>query len=127
MLHTTHRALPQALIICVAALVPGVVHAEVSDKMPTLVQIWIIAVSAGLLCLVAAYFRGWLTVLVAALPMAWFFSLFSEIHSMDIRPALLAEAGQTYYVQAYLAALLIVALGYVGWMLGKRRRLSVRS
>lgn len=127
MLHTPHGALPKTLIISVATLIPGLVHAEVSDKLPTLVQIWIIAASAGLLCLVAAYFRGWLAALLAATPLAWFISLFSEIHSADIRPALLAEAGQTYYVQAYLAALLIVVLGYVGWVLGKRRRLPVRS
>lgn len=126
MLHTTHRALSQALIICAAVLIPGVGHAEVSDKLPTLAQIWVIAVSAGLICLVAGYFRGWLAALIAVLPIGWFLSLFSEMHSVDIGPALMAEAGWAYYVHAYLAVLLMVVLGCVGWMLGKRRRLIVR-
>lgn len=121
MLHSTDRALSKALIVLVTTFYLPSAYAEVLDKVPTLSHIWGVAIASGVVCLVVTYFRRWLLILVA-FPAAWFLSLFLEIHSPDVGPALLIEAGRGYIAQAYLAALSVIALGVLGWILNAQKR-----
>ena len=121
MLHSTDRALSKALIVFVATFYLPCAYAEVIDKVPTLSFIWAVAIASGVVCLVATYFRRWLLIL-AAFPAIWFLSLLLEIHSPDVGPALLVEAGRGYIVQVYLAALSVIALGVLGWILNAQKR-----
>lgn len=109
------------LILLFTTLYLPCAHAEVIDKVPTLPFIWAVATSSGAICLVAAFFRRWLLILVVP-PGIWFFNLFLEIHSADVGPALLAEAGPDYIAHSYLAAFIVIALGALGWILNTRKR-----
>lgn len=120
MLHSADRALPKALIVFVVTFYLPCAYAEVIDKVPTLSFIWGVAIASGVVCLVATYFQRWLLILVA-FPAMWFLNLFLEIHSPDVGPALLIEAGRGYIAQAYLAALSVVVLGILGWVLNARK------
>lgn len=122
MLHSADRALSKALVAFVAVFFWPNAYAEVIDKVPSVSQIWGVAVASGVACLALTYFRRWFLVLAAAFPAVWFFSLFLEIHSPDVGPALLIEAGRGYIAQAYLAAFSVVALGALGWFLNSRKR-----
>lgn len=121
MLHPADRTLPKALVFLLATFYLPYAYAEVIDKLPTLQFIWGVAIASGVTCLVAAFFRRWLLML-AVLPGIWFFNLFLEIHSADVGPALLAEAGSDYLVHSYLAAFTVIALGILGWILNTRKR-----
>lgn len=124
MLYPINRFLRKSLsvvILLATICFPGIACAEVSDKTPSLQYIWIVAISSGLVCLAAAYIKRWLLFFVAVFPLVWFVSLFLEIHSPDVGPALLAEAGYSYFVQAYLAIFVVCVLGTVGWLLHKKR------
>lgn len=121
MLHPANRTLPKTLILLIATFYLPHAYAEVIDKVPTLPFIWGIAITSGVVCLMATYFRRWLLILIA-LPGVWFFNLFLEIYSPDVGPALLIEAGRSYIVQVYLAAFAVIALGALGWILNSRKR-----
>ena len=120
MLHPADRTLSKTLILLVTVLYLPSAYAEVIDKVPSLPFIWGIALTSGIVCLVATYFHRSLLILVA-FPAMWFLNLFLEIHSPDVGPALLVEAGRSYIIQAYLAALSVVALGVFGWVLNARK------
>lgn len=119
--HSADRALSKALIALGAACYLPCAYAEVIDKVPTLSFIWGVAIASGVVCLVATYFQRWLALLIA-FPAMWFLNLFIEVHSPDVGPALLIEAGRGYVTQAYLAALSVAALGVLGWILNAQKR-----
>ena len=121
MLHTTDRTLSKTLVLLLTTFYLPSAYAEVIDKLPTLQFIWGVAMASGVICLVAAFVQRWLLILVA-LPGIWFFNLFLEIHSADVGPALLAEAGPDYIVHSYLAAFAVIALGVLGWVLNTQKR-----
>lgn len=123
MLHSADRALSKALIFLFATLYFSSAHAEVTDKVPELSSIWSVAIASGVVCLVATYFRRWLALLLV-FPVACSCLLLSEIHSPDMEPALLAEVGQGYFVQVYLAAVFVVLLGALGWFFNAKKCLG---
>ena len=120
MWHSTDHALSRALIVAISIFYLPCAFAEVSDKVPTLPLIWGVAIASGLICLMATYFRRWLLILVV-FPAVWFLGLFLEIHSPDVGPAILVEAGRGYIIHAYLAALSVIALGVLGWILNAQK------
>lgn len=103
-------------------LAPTAAVAEVSDKVPSLGEIWGIATVAALALLLAARYRPWL--LGAALPMAllWFGALLTEIHSADVGPALVREQGVQFVVWADLVGALMIAACIAGWVWRRRAR-----
>ena len=121
MLHSANRTLSKALIAFVTTFYLPSAYAEVLDKVPNLSFIWGVAIASGVVCLVATYFRRWLLI-VAIFPAVWFLSLFLEIHSPDVGPALLIEAGRSYIAQVYLAAFSVIALGAIGCFLNTKKR-----
>lgn len=103
------------------ALTPALALAEVSDKVETTVTIWTAGVVAALVCLAAGYFRRWLLLPLAAVPFAWFVALYFELNSTDIGPALMAEQGIGYFIQAYLAGAVFLLGCALGWFARRRR------
>lgn len=100
MLYRPHSAV-LTLACMFVMLIPSVVLAEVSDKEPAAGLIWVVRAAAAFFCFLAARFKPWLGLVVFALPMLWFISLFLELHSADVGPHLLVEQGNIYYMQAY--------------------------
>jgi hypothetical protein len=122
MLYPTHRKLPTIIRLITLLLTPGLAFAEVSDKVPSMMTIWTLGVSAAVLCLITARFRAWLTPIVGLLPLLWFVSLLMEIHSADVAPHLYAEQGLSYYVQSYIALALLSISIWSGIFMNIRRK-----
>lgn len=121
MLHPADRALSKTLSFLFLELYLSAAYAEVMDKLPSLAYIWGVAIACGIICGVLTYFRRWLFILVV-LPLMWFASLFTEIHSGDMGPAIFAEAGGSYINQTYLATFTLIVFTTLGWMLNARKR-----
>lgn len=121
MLHPSNRALLVKLAFVALSFIPAFAFAEVSDKEPTVLYVWLVGIIAALVCLLGTYYRRWLAPILAALPLLWFASLLIEIHSADVGPYLYAEQGMTYYVQAYLSLAIFVAGVLLGLFLNGRR------
>lgn len=102
-------------------LYPGVLWAEVSDKEFTVSNIWIVGISAAILCLVCTRIKPWLGIICFVPVALWFMGLFLEVHSPDVGPYLRLEQGGAYYFQAY-AAFALVALGLVAGYIWHRRK-----
>lgn len=99
---------------------PCIAYAEVSDKEPSFLCIWMTGLGAALLCMLTGRLRRWLVPVAAAFPALWFLSLFLEIHSADVGPALYAEQGGMYYLHAYLALGVMACGAAWGWQYGRK-------
>ena len=109
MLHPSScTILSRYVFSTVVFLAPVVAFAEVSDKEPSLLSIWVIGIIAALVCFVASYFLKWYGTIVAVFPLFWFALHFIELHSSDIGKALYLEQGAGYFIQSYLAAFLVL-------------------
>jgi phosphotransferase system glucose/maltose/N-acetylglucosamine-specific IIC component len=103
-------------------LFPLAAFAEVSDKEPSLSSVWITGCVVALICFIVAYFVRWYSIIVAVFPLCWFILHFIELHSEDVGVALYAEQGIGYFIQSYLAALLILLGVILGVTFSNRQR-----
>jgi hypothetical protein len=108
--------------VALMAALPSMAWAEVMDKEPTLTRIW----TAGLLTGVLGFF-AWRRHVVLGVPvslvavlLAW--AVHSELADPYVGPAILAEAGRSYFVQAYGVMLMCAALHIAGAAAGARAR-----
>lgn len=120
MFHSPYRTLPSLLSSGLLMTLPCIAYAEVSDKVPSSLDIWLFGLGAALLCVLAGRLRRWLVLVVCIAPALWFFSLLMEIHSPDVGPALYAEQGKMYYLHAYLALIAMTAGAAWSWQKGRR-------
>jgi hypothetical protein len=127
-LHTADREASQdrtkGTVGFTAAIAPHAALAEVSDKIPSLPQIWGIAGIAALALLLAMRFKPRVSWLILPLLGLWFATLLLEVHSADVGPAIVSEQGVGYVVQVYLAGGLAVVAGWIGWRWRKGRSTS---
>lgn len=103
---------------------PATALAEVTDKIPTLPEIWGCAALAALALLLAMRLKPRLSWLILPLLGLWFTTLLLEVHSADVGPAIVSERGVGYVVQVYLAGGLAVVAGWIGWRWRKGRSTS---
>ncbi|AQW30100.1 hypothetical protein ACEQ38_15940 [Ralstonia syzygii subsp. celebesensis] len=96
-------------------LVSGPAYAEVSDKVPSIHELWLAGLAAGVVCAAAGWFRHRLLWVLLPLAALFFVSLLLEIHAPDVGAALYREQGAAYYAQAYLAFGLVLLGGWIGW------------
>lgn len=91
--------------------------AEVMDKEPTLGFLWSYFLAIGTVGLVLATVRCWLSFCV--LPLWALISLvhISELCDPFVGPAILAEAGEGYFLQSYAAMSLGLLLPLAGVLL----------
>lgn len=94
-------------------MLPFYAHAEVLDKLPQVQDLWMQAVLSVLFAGVALRIHRAVFMLVLIYPALWFVSLLMDVHSFDVGPAIIAEAGQSYSMNANAAAV-IWLLGVVG-------------
>jgi hypothetical protein len=106
-----------AIVCC---FLPLCAHAEVLDKLPQIQDMWLYAALGFLFAGVALRIHWALFVLALVYPALWFVSMLMEVHSFDLGPAIVAEAGQSYSINAHAAAI-VWLLGVVGLVVWKRR------
>jgi hypothetical protein len=121
MLHSSDRTLLIKVVFSLLVFIPTAALAEVSDKEPSILHVWIVGVAASVVCFVGSYHRQWLVPVLAALPSLWFASLLIEFHSADIGPYLYAEQGIPYFIQTYLSLTTFVSGVVLGLLKNKRR------
>jgi hypothetical protein len=121
---TTITRLGQSIKIFVFVLalsLPTAAFAEVMDKEASLGEIWLWACLGA----VAGYFatRRHKFLAIVTLPLSLLIPLKTilEIHTPDVGPSIIQEAGMTYVVQAYLA-LSLVLLAHILGLARKPRR-----
>jgi len=126
MLHPVDGALPphraQRTLAVLLLLAPPAAVAEVSDKVPSLGEIWGIATVAAMALLLAARYRPWLLAVALPIALLWFGALLAEIHSADVGPALVREQGVQFVVWADLVGALMMAACVAGWVWRRRAR-----
>jgi hypothetical protein len=101
-------------------LAPTCAWAEVSDKIPSALQIWAVAglASAGVVMLS----RWRLAALAFAIAMAvGLGALLAELHANDLAPAIMQESGPGYFLQAYAATAAFALACGLAWRLNRRR------
>lgn len=105
--------------VTVCCFLPLCAHAEVLDKLPQIQDMWLHAALGFLFAGVALRIHWGVFVLALVYPALWFVSLLMEVHSFDLGPAIVAEAGQSYSMNAH-AAVIVWLLGVVGLLVLKR-------
>lgn len=120
MLHPSYRTLPSSLSLGTLLTFPCIAYAEVSDTVPSSLHIWMIGLGAALLCALAGRLRRWLVPVAGIAPAFWFLSLFMEIHSPDVGPALYVEQGSRYYLHAYLTLTMLAGSAVWAWLNGRK-------
>jgi len=91
-------------------------YAEVSDKMPTITDLWSKGVVIGLIAISCSFIRWWAPLMF--IPVTLFFSIASigTITDPNVGPAILNEQGNIYGVSAIgAAAMIIVCQAFSIW------------
>jgi hypothetical protein len=88
-------------------LAPFAAHAEVMDKEPSLLSIWILCFAGIFLAFLSAKKSKWVAIITLPI-MLFFASLIGEVEDPFVGPAILKEAGNIYIVSAYIAPLLVL-------------------
>lgn len=78
--------------------------AEVSDKEPSVVVIWLISLYLSGLVFLLSRWRKWASLIALPFIGFWAFALVVELRDPNVGTAILQELGRGYVVQAYVAA-----------------------
>ena len=87
--------------------------AEIADKEPTLLTVWIVAIALSLAAFAACSWRRWMVVLPLSVAAVWAFAIISELRDPQLGPAISEELGWSYVLQAHLAACIPFLFGFV--------------
>jgi hypothetical protein len=108
-------------VFLVVAMLALDAQAEVTDKEPSLLQVWLWGLVGGGLGIAGWRCRWWLGVVAACLVLPFFAELCQELHDPFVGPNIRAEAGLAYVHGAYAATLVFFALHAAGAGLWLRR------
>lgn len=101
-----HRAAAVALLLLAAPA-----FAEVSDKMPTLLEIFVQGVLLAIVVVVLSLVRWWFGILGVCLGLLMLFGTV-ELHQFDpVGASLVIEQGQRYFLVMYSMDILVVVSG----------------
>jgi hypothetical protein len=118
------KAYRQLLAVAMLLATPVASFAEVSDKAPTEVQLWVQGVVFSLLAIVLGAWRAWLVVVPAIAALLLFGFFWVDTRDPAFRAALEGELGAGYLLSAYAAAVLPAVVASVVFHL---RRLARRG
>lgn len=105
--------------VIACCFVPLCAHAEVLDKLPQTQDMWLHAALGVLFAGIALRIHWGVFALALVYPALWFASLLMDLHSFDLGPAIVAEGGQPYLMNAH-AAVIVWLLGVVGLLVWKK-------
>jgi hypothetical protein len=87
---------------------------EVMDKEPSLVEVWGFFLSVGLVGFLLCLWRSWMLLLVLPVVLLFAAAVWFELNDKFVGPAILAEAGQSYVTQCYIAMIIALVLPSIG-------------
>jgi hypothetical protein len=102
------------------ALYPAVARAEVMDKEPSLLAVWVVTLLVTSVCFVLARFRPWLLVLAIPVTALLSVSNLSEVTDSLVGPAIQREAGFAYVASSWASPILALVGLFAGLWLRKR-------
>jgi hypothetical protein len=92
------------LTLIAGCVFPLLAHAEVLDKIAQPLDMWLHALLGIAIAFVGLRIHWVLFLVTIGYPVLWFASLLMDLHSFDLGPAIRAEAGPAYSVNAYAAS-----------------------
>lgn len=107
------------LFVMAFCLLPLYAQAEVLDKLPQAQDMWLHAALGIAFAGIALRIHWGLFALALIYPTLWFVGLFMDLYSFDLGPAIVAEAGRSYLINAHAAAI-VWLLGSVGLAVWKK-------
>lgn len=107
-------------ILAISLLIPSVASAEVMDKEPSLLSVWIVGIVAAALIFGAARLRPWLMLVLAPIFVLLSYAQLSEVLDPVVGPAIKTEAGSVYIASSWAAPTVVVLAGLLGVCARKR-------
>jgi len=98
--------------------------AEVMDKEPTILVVWVSAFLLAVLGVAAAALRWWAGLIFTAVAVMLSIAILLEIHDPYVGPAIRREAGSGYVVQVYAAAATAIVSPLLAAILSKRHSMT---
>lgn len=95
--------------------------AEVMDKEPTIVVVWVCSVLVVMFGAVAAALRWWAGLIFVAVAALLSIAMLMEIYDPFVGPAIRLEAGRGYVFQVHAAAIVAIAIPLLAVISAKRR------
>jgi hypothetical protein len=93
---------------------------RVMDKEPSLFEVWVFFLSVALVGFLLCLWRSWMLLIVLPVVLLFAAAVWFELNDKDVGPAILAEAGQSYVTQSYVAMIIALVLPPIGaarvWM-----------
>ena len=97
-------------------------YAEVSDKIPSVLELWTQGVVLGLFALFLARWNVWAAVVGLLIGSLLIYGSYELLADPFVGPAATREQGEIYRLHSYGSAVLVILLSFVGAVLGWRRR-----
>ncbi len=98
--------------------------AEVMDKEPAILVVWVSAFLLAVLGVAAAALRWWAGLIFTAVAVMLSIAILLEIHDPYVCPAIRREAGSGYVVQVYAAAATAIVSPLLAAILSKRHSMT---
>jgi len=101
---------------------PLLVFAEVSDKVPSIQQLWLQGIMVALVLSILVRFSYWFFIVAALIVIFFGITSYETIADPYVGPAILKEQG-TAYVVALFGSVVLMILGILaGWFLNYKKR-----
>lgn len=102
----------QLVLLLLLLAAPASCFAEIADKTPTELQLWVQGIVFSLFAIVLGAWRAWLVVIPAVAALLLFGFFWADAQDPAFRAALEGELGTRYLVSAYAATVLPAAVAY---------------
>ncbi len=113
----------QLSLLVIGACFPVICYAEVMDKEPSFVAVWIWALSGTVAGILGAKIRWWLLFVTLPLPLIFYYQMiFNELADEHVGKAIRIEAGEVYVYSIYLGLVLVLVGHVFGFLWGKKTR-----
>ncbi|HEX4916451.1 MAG TPA: hypothetical protein VFV43_00995 [Limnobacter sp.] len=101
---------------------PLIAHAEVLDKLPQIHDMWMHNLLGVLIAYLGLRLHWTVFLLAVSYQSLWFANLLMDLHSFDLGPAIIAEAGNQYAVNAHAAVgvWVVAVVGLCFWSANRK-------
>jgi hypothetical protein len=110
------------VILLFLVLVPVSAWAEVSDKIPSIFQMWVQGIIFGVICFYLASKKWWLAIVGVGLSIILFAGVYDMEADKYMRQAVINEQGETYLIYGYLSSFVVLLLAVLGIIYGYKKR-----
>jgi predicted neutral ceramidase superfamily lipid hydrolase len=103
-------------------LLPSLALAEVSDKVPTISQLWSQGFIIGLIAFMGSIYRIWTGVISGLLALFFSFYISQILTDPFVGSAIINEQGTSYIIAVWGSIVLMIFLLTIGFVINLRKR-----